>query len=464
MCANATEQATKFVARLDHQLALPLVNWMGSNGLVSAEERKRAVAEIVRHSTFAVSEVESMGLVVDDDVKAKREESDDVVAKLEPKLADFVAVCQYIQGASGEPKSFRHWVAEWNKSNEHVGLHLLDEYVVFLRVLYGRGEYSVVAERAQLALVVLDLVTDEPDTGILKQLNWALLASKMQQLTDPRSMIEASEESVSVKACQEADSVDPHLAAVAITRLEALLDTELQAHTTHGEARLLIVESKLWLLHWAVWTCFRYFVPRYLAVQVSKVQLAEQQAWSDLLECLVHERNLKLVEYYADHLTAYYSVMAIFLRRRPEHRKAVLGLALRVSHKHQDPFSAFLLAVFSDFSLPKALSLLEADLQPDFFLDALNARLRSQARYLVFETFYRMHSALSLETLASHMHMSAEDAASWIQSVAQSSRTEVTVDGDIVRLRTEQPPVREVIAQKIRVLSARAAALGAECV
>ncbi|KAH0485278.1 MAG: uncharacterized protein KVP18_001340 [Porospora cf. gigantea A] len=447
--------ADQFVSRLDHQLVLPLTLALRNSGVVTTEEAQETLTQILALTSFPSSLYAEYGVPFDKEAERRFQAASESIEPLEAQLGPFLKACMSMRTASCGPKPLSSWVADWARSNSEkippFGVEILDVFTKWVRLFYQRGEYSVMRKWLDFAIfVVLENITDEVSVYTEQQLYWGYLVASLPMLGDPSQLLEAASHS---KACHEADSASPHSIARVLVKLEASVDMQLQS--TPSVRNLEAVEAKTWLLHWAIWASFRYFLPRYVASSSFKVQIPELSEWIDLLDVLVHERNLKTVEYYAPHLTQYYAVLVLFLRKKPHQRAAVAALAARVSFKHTDPYSQFLLALFSEHSLENSLSFLRATLDQDFFIAPLMVHLRAQAQYLVFETFYRMHEELDAAPLAESLGLTELELEPLVKAFAQD-KTDKCLGSEIVegtvRIRAERESLRDVLCARAREL------------
>ncbi|KAH0487234.1 MAG: hypothetical protein KVP17_003643 [Porospora cf. gigantea B] len=455
MSKCALRIADQLVARLDHQLVLPLTLALRNSGVVTAEEAHETLKEILSLTAFPSSIYAEYGVTFDTEAQHRFQAASESIEPLEAQLGPFLKACMSMQTASCGPKPLASWVGDWARTNSekvpHFGVEILDVFITWVRLFYQRGEYAVMRKWLDFCIfVVLENITDEVGVSTKQQLYWGYLVASLPLLGDPAPLLEAASHS---QACHEADSASPHSIARVLVKLEASIDVQLQS--TPSIRNQEAAEAKTWLLHWAMWACFRYFLPRYVASASFKVQIPELNEWIDLLDVLVHERNLKTVEYYAPHLIQYYAVLVLFLRKKPHQRAAVAALASRVSFKHTDPYSQFLLALFSEHSLESSLSFLKATLDQDFFIAPLMVHLRAQAQYLVFETFYRMHEELDAAALAESLGMTDHELEPLVKAFAQD-KTDKCLGSEIVegtvRIRAERESLRDVLCARAREL------------
>ncbi|PFH38390.1 PCI domain-containing protein [Besnoitia besnoiti] len=214
--------------------------------------------------------------------------------------------------------------------------------------------------------------------------------------------------------------------------------------------------NRSWLLHWAVWPLFRY----YFYMVHTKQFIPRNQAWSLLLEWMLHEGNLSCVTVMCPHLLRYYAVYAILNRKRKDHFQAVIMAIGQSKNRYSDPFTSLLEALFLDFNFDEAqlhIARIGEECDSDFFLQPLKRAINEFARLLIFETYCRIHKCINVDMIAKKVNMSPEAAERWIVNLIRHARLEARIDSEKnrVQMSAAPPNLYQQVIDKTRNLCIR---------
>eukprot|EP01071_Lankesteria_metandrocarpae_P014935 Lankesteria_metandrocarpae@DN9161_c0_g1_i1.p1 len=245
-----------------------------------------------------------------------------------------------------------------------------------------------------------------------------------------------------------AEGVDGQL----VTFLDALLENK--------NVRDGLILRRIWLLHWAAWVLFRYYLPKLLVD--GRASFQRHVVWGDLLDWFFRERNISAVLLASPHLLRYYAVLAILNRNREDHFKAVCE-TVRVasqSNKYYDPFTSLLEALFVDFDFDQAqqtLSDCNKVAQADFFLCPLLAPIEESSRLTIFETYCRIHKSINIDMIAQKVNMTSETAEKWIVNLIRHAKLDAKIDSERnrVEISTEPPNFYNQVVEKTQNVTMR---------
>jgi translation initiation factor 3 subunit E len=134
------------------------------------------------------------------------------------------------------------------------------------------------------------------------------------------------------------------------------------------------------------------------------------------------------------------------------------------SYEYRDPVTDFLRCLYAEADFEgaqAALSGCEAVLRRDFFLVGAAEPFMASARAALFETYCRVHRAVSLHSLSEQLGMADEDAEKWVVDLVRGARLSAKVDAaaGAVVMQAQGASAYEGLLDKARGLSLRTFAL-----
>ncbi|KYF46441.1 PCI domain-containing protein [Toxoplasma gondii ARI] len=480
----------------DSHMSIPVMDWMLSNEMITPEEREQMGQSLLGQAATT---------------PAGRAAVEAEIREIEAKLVNFNNAIEAYKreqqkriGGYPDRKTLvdlsEWWMTNSGQSPAPPALELgVDALVPRLaKLYYDIGDYKQSLQQLQYMLTTLyELLAEGTNTQTRMACYWGVCACIIllhhQQQSENKSA--ASEETEKKEAAQDEEllqtldhgedeegdaaraalaeaakkaAVETHTAAQCILKLGDILDQVAAASskkdhqgnpplpaglTMSREQQLL---NRSWLLHWSVWPLFRYY---FLMVH-TKQFIPRNQAWSLMLEWVLHEGNLSCVTVVCPHLLRYYAVYAILNRKRKDHFQAVITAIGQGKNRYSDPFTSLLEALFLDFNFDEAqhhIARIGEECDSDFFLQPLKGAINEFARLLIFETYCRIHKCINVDMIAKKVNMSPEAAERWIVNLIRHARLEARIDSEKnrVQMSAAPPNLYQQVIDKTRNLCIR---------
>lgn len=223
-----------------------------------------------------------------------------------------------------------------------------------------------------------------------------------------------------------------------IKRLREAIDTK-----QHENAQQQL-QQQVWLMHWSLFVYFNH-----------------ERGRESLIDLFMQERYLNAIQASVSHLLRYLAVAAVTSKRGQNVVKELVSvLGNDRSDLWSDPAAAFVHALFADCDFEKAehkLKECETLLENDFFTVGCKQDFLECARLFVLERYCTIHKALSLQTLATKLGISEDDAERWVISLIKQGRLNATVDSENghIKMSEKRQSVFEQVREKARPIAER---------
>jgi len=261
-------------------------------------------------------------------------------------------------------------------------MKMLDELFNYSRVVFDCGNYNHAAD----ALKIVQTLGSDNESRLLRA-SWGKLSCMI--LTQNWN-----------------DAMDD------LVKLKELLDNTTSCNHLH------LLQHRTWMLHWSLFVFFNH--PK------GKDNLID---WF-----LLNPHHLNAIQTLAPHLLRYLTVSVIInCKRRKNVIKDLVKVIQQETYNYRDPITEFVESLYVNFDFEKAqtkLRVCEEVLANDFFLTACDTGFIQSARYLIFETFCRLHHTISLDMLAQKLNMDTTEAEEWIVELMQVAKLDAKIDSE----------------------------------
>ncbi|KAK4187627.1 eukaryotic translation initiation factor 3 subunit E [Podospora australis] len=175
------------------------------------------------------------------------------------------------------------------------------------------------------------------------------------------------------------------------------------------------------LVHWALFPLFNF-------------DKAREQA----LELFFNANYINTIQANCPWILRYLAVAVITNRSKAKNQgiqqkqmKDIVRIVKQEAYEYQDPITRFVHALCVDFDFEEAqnqLVLAEEVLRNDFFLLAHADDFVDSARHLIFESYCKIHSRISLQDLGARLGLDADAAEKWIVNLIRDTRLDAKID------------------------------------
>ncbi|KAK0554099.1 eukaryotic translation initiation factor 3 subunit E [Tilletia horrida] len=262
----------------------------------------------------------------------------------------------------------------------------------------------------------------------------------------------------------------------ALEELKLLQDQIDQRQSNERGANEALLQKRTWLLHWSLFVFFNHPQGREQLVELffslPYLNTIQTTCWwllRYLVAALVITRRS----------TRFYvipSASAALLgagERAPTSKltpQAAMRDVLRIINLESyrlkaDPIIDFVRELYTNFDFDRAQEELKkaGDVaNNDFFLQEHADVFMENARFIMSETYCRIHQKVDITDLSSRLNMSKDDGEKWIVNLIRDNRADAKIDlkENIVHMNSTAPVVYQKIIESTRGFSFRTAAMG----
>ncbi|EJD45672.1 eukaryotic translation initiation factor 3, subunit 6 [Auricularia subglabra TFB-10046 SS5] len=427
MATQQYDLTQTIIPYLDRHLALPLLAHLVETGVFPAEQVRQAQYEVAKGTNmvdYAVSLFQQ--LHPDEEAPAEFAEKRDKALQTNERLQqEAQAVLDVIENPE-VAQALRQDKAQnlqYLKEHFNVTLDQIAALYNFGQFQYTYGNYSGAADY----LYHFRVLSTDPEK--LMSAHWGKLAS----------------DTLSGKW------------DIALEELNALRDAiDARAGMDASVAQL---QSRTWLLHWALFVYFNHPQGRTL-----------------LLETFLAPVYLNTIQNSAPWILRYLAFAAIVSRRPAPGVSARVRHALREivkvvqteEYQYSDPLTAFLKELYVEFDFEgaqRALKEAEAVVENDFFLNEFKDDFLENARYLISEAYCRIHQKIDIADLSERLNLSRDEGEKWIVNLIRETRmgadAKIDLEKNVIIISRPPQPIYQSVIEKTRGMAFRTSAIGA---
>ncbi len=223
------------------------------------------------------------------------------------------------------------------------------------------------------------------------------------------------------------------------------IDTNLKAARSNTKQQL---QQRTWLLHWSLWLFWNHPKGR-----------------DEIIGAFLAEKYQQAIQINAPWLLRYLTAAVIINKRRRSELSNLVKVIKQERYTHSDPITQFLECLLVDFDFDGAQEMLgecQEVLKADYFLCNCTDEFVKAARFLIFETYCRIHQKIDLKGLAENLKFdTVEEAEAWIVNLIRTANLDAKIDSNLgcVIMGTNFPSVYQQVIDKTSDLSIRTAQL-----
>nr|KAJ3418140.1 Eukaryotic translation initiation factor 3 subunit E [Polyrhizophydium stewartii] len=229
-----------------------------------------------------------------------------------------------------------------------------------------------------------------------------------------------------------------------LNRLREVIDQGDFSATSNNHAQL---QQRTWLLHWSLFVFFNH-----------------PSGKDGLIDLFLQPHYLNAIQTSAPWLLRYLAAAIVVSKRRRSHLKEVVRIIRQEAHVYADPATDFLVALYVNFDFDGAQQKLrecESVFENDFFLAAVLADFRENARQFVFEMYCRIHQCIDIQALSSKLNMDKDEGEKWIVNLIRDARMQAKIDSETntVVMGVQYQSVYQQVMERTKALSFRSSLL-----
>lgn len=210
-----------------------------------------------------------------------------------------------------------------------------------------------------------------------------------------------------------------------------------------------VILQRSWLIHWSLFLIFHFF---FFMIHIKNVY-PRGHVFSMLQDWFIDEKNLAIVSLICPHIIRYYCVYAIFNRHRKDHFDFIVSNLRMFKAKYNDPFTSLLTSIFVDYNFNVAqtcITKIGTICSRDAFLFKLRNHIEEQCRFIIFETYCRIHKSINIEMIASKVNLPTIAAEKWIVNLIRNAKLDAKIDSEknCIDVQSSPPNLYQQIVDK----------------
>ncbi|KAH9010450.1 hypothetical protein EDB85DRAFT_2282292 [Lactarius pseudohatsudake] len=227
-------------------------------------------------------------------------------------------------------------------------------------------------------------------------------------------------------------------------RVRAPLSGAAAQSQGHAEP-LATLHSRAWLVHLSLFVHFNHPAGRTL-----------------LLETFLAPAYLNTIQSAAPWVLRYFAVFAVLSRRAQASgrtRELARAACDPRGRKGRVPFLKELYVEFDFEAAQHQLQLAERVVGNDFFPSEFREEFLDNARYLISETYCRIHQRIDIADLSARLNLSPDEGEKWIVNLIRDTRlaadAKIDLEKNVIEIHRLALPISQSVIEKTRRLSIR---------
>ncbi|ETW38011.1 hypothetical protein PFTANZ_01249 [Plasmodium falciparum Tanzania (2000708)] len=217
-----------------------------------------------------------------------------------------------------------------------------------------------------------------------------------------------------------------------------------------------IILQRSWLIHWSLIIIFHFF----MYVIYVKNTYPKNNSFSMLQDWFIDEKNLSILNLICPHIIRYYCVYAIFYRNRKDHFELILNTLNFIKSKYNDSFTSLLISIFTDYDFNMAqtcIATIGTLCERDVFLYKLKPYIEEHCRFIIFETYCRIHKSINIDMISSKVNLTREQAEKWIVNLIRNAKLDAKINSEknCIEISTPPPNLYQQVIDKTQNLIMR---------
>ncbi|KAI9845424.1 MAG: eukaryotic translation initiation factor 3 subunit E [Sclerophora amabilis] len=416
----------KLIPHLDRHLVFPLLEFVSSQEVESAEEITKTKYELLKQTNMTDyvanlwQEIHDQDEVPEEFLK-KREE---VLQRLQLFLEESAKMTELLENRDvvSNLRSDKMANLQFLKDQHGVTIEMIDILYDFGRFQYGCGSYVNAAELLYQFRIL------STDNDKVSSATWGKLACEILSTNWESAMEE-------------------------VQKVKESVDTKL------FNAPLAQLHHRTWLIHWCLFPFFNY-----------------EPARDTICDLFFSPTYINTIQTHCPWILRYLAAAVITNRSRSRNTgqyhkqlKDLVRIVKQENYEYNDPVTDFIKALHIDFDFQEAQKKLgeaEEVLRSDFFLVAAADAFVESARHLISESYCKIHQRIDIKDLSTRLGLSQDEGEKWIVNLIRDTRVDAKIDykdGTVVMNHPPQSVYQQVIERtkggffRTQVLSAAVA-------
>ncbi|KAG9292943.1 hypothetical protein G9A89_016305 [Geosiphon pyriformis] len=207
------------------------------------------------------------------------------------------------------------------------------------------------------------------------------------------------------------------------------------------------LQQRSWFIHWSIFVFFNHPKGR-----------------DGIIDVFFQPQYLNTIQTSCPWILRYLTTAVVTNKRRKNILKDLVKIIQQESYEYQDPITEFVESLYVKFDFEGAqLKLKQCDevLQNDFFLVATKLDFIEHARYLISETYCRIHLKIDISELSQTLNLEQEEGEKWIVNLIRDTRVDAKLDfkENTVIMNQNHTSIYQQVIERTKGLSFRSQVL-----
>ncbi|CAI7720852.1 eukaryotic translation initiation factor 3, subunit 6 [Plasmodium vivax India VII] len=456
---DQTNLISKICAYLDPHMTQIILSWMKENKVLNEAEIEQSLGLLKEGCEKEIVNIENeftngnRGVIVNclDSLEVEIEEFQDAMNMYKNDQVNKI-------GGTVEKKSImslREWcgVNVLEKTKTYNFTDSIDDKILKLsRYYYQKKDYQKSKQHLLLYILnISEIIINISDSPKMRLCYWGIISniinSFFANLNNDEYMLVKTEEGKLIVREEIINEIN--VCIETIVKLSQVLNKDKV-----GRSEIILQRS--WLIHWSLILIFHFFM--YL-IYVKSIY-PKNNSFSMLQDWFIDEKNLSIINLICPHIIRYYCVYAIFYRNRKDHFELILNTLNLLKPKYTDPFTSLLISIFTEYDFNMAqtcIAQLGSICEKDIFLFKLKPFIEEQSRYIIFETYCRIHKSINIDMIANKVNLPRDDAEKWVVNLIRNAKLDAKIDSEknCIEISTTLPNLYQQVIDKTQNLTMR---------
>ncbi|KAI9145382.1 eIF3 subunit 6 N terminal domain-containing protein [Paraphysoderma sedebokerense] len=227
------------------------------------------------------------------------------------------------------------------------------------------------------------------------------------------------------------------------TALKDIVELRDIVDARNFQSHSAVLQQRTWLLHWSLFVFFNH-----------------PKGKDALVDMYFQNQYMNTIQAACPWLLRYLTAAVITNKRRRNTLKDLAKVVAQESYTYKDPVTQFIESLYVDLDFSAAsehLKRCEELLKNDFFLASAQQDFIECARYYIFETYCKIHSAIDIKDLSAKLNMTQAEGENWIVDLIRDTRIDAKIDFEhnVIVIAPSVQSIYQTVIEKTKGLSFR---------
>ncbi|CAG8613299.1 eIF3 subunit 6 N terminal domain-containing protein [Gigaspora rosea] len=226
-----------------------------------------------------------------------------------------------------------------------------------------------------------------------------------------------------------------------VQKLRETIDSKSFASPLHQ------LQQRTWFIHWSIFVFFNHPKGR-----------------DSIIDVFFNPSYINTIQTSCPWILRYLTTAVVTNKRRKNILKDLIKIIQQESYEYRDPITEFIESLYVKFDFEGAqhkLKECEEVLSNDFFLVATKMEFIENARYLISETYCRIHLKIDIGGLSQTLNLGQEEGEKWIVNLIRDTRVDAKIDfkENTVIMNQNHTSIYQQVIERTKGLSFRSQVL-----